>query len=313
MKIIGDEEMKKSLMYFINRNIRNLIIALSIMLVLAAIYIESAIPTIINMAFAPFELNYQNAFVDENLITLQGVSDKEESDSEVYSNLEQNNYQAQNTIDFQNVYKQNNRYKFVIRPKEVYDIDLAYDTTYTLSSGPSKVSSKPVGTHKYVLLDTGKALVLTKVSQDFIIKPNQEYKGMFLSLPKVVINDLQKGLGEGYQIENLFCYELNTLASRSFYEKNDMLLLSILIIIILIIVIKLIFYIVDYKYHPTFKQFRRLYGSPKEIHEQIDSELADEANVIVSKNTYTTKQWKITKGIFKTKISMVARRSRFDS
>lgn len=73
---------------------------------------------------------------------------------------------------------------------------------------------------------------------------------------KVLVEDVQKILGQGYQINNIFIYELDTMTSFFYYEYNEVLMLFVLIIITLAMGIKFIFYITDYRRHPTYRQLK---------------------------------------------------------
>lgn len=317
--------MKFSLRRFVNKNIRNLFIVFVLMLFVTGLYTENIIPSIINITFAPFELNYERAFESKNLVVLTDSSETDQLNNE-NDNKEQYNQivdginnqrkfdvEAQRVSDFMNVYKQNNKYKFEINPIEVYDLGLFYETSYSISTdGIDFPYAETAVTHKYILLDTGKALVLTKIAPDFDIDKHQSYKGVFLPLSDVLVNDVRKNLRDGQQLNNIFCYELDTITSVSSYENSVMIFLFVLLIIVIITGIKLIIYRNDYRKHPTYKQLYKLYGNPYENEISLDTDLSDEAKVVVNKNIYETENWKVTRGTFKTKISMVKKSSRFD-
>jgi|GEM_PF-4775346 len=76
--------------------------------------------------------------------------------------------------------------------------------------------------------------------------------------------------------------------------------------------IKLIFYNSDYRNHPTYKQLDKLYGDSHENEKSLDSELSDINNVTIRKNIYKTEHWIVSKGLFKTKISMAEKKTRFE-
>jgi hypothetical protein len=329
--------MRLSLRYFINRNIQNFLVVFAVMVSFTAFYVVTIWPSIINMASAPFDLNYQSAFVQDNLLSIEGGSNisqpttdlkpiiedvkNDKSSGEQFQeilkmsrNPREVNIKNQSLFDYENAYNQNSRYKFKIIPISVYDLGLSYETMYSIKADGIKTSlAKPAMTHKYVLLDTGKAMVLAKVPYDFVMGPNQMYKGVFLPLTKVLVEDVQKVLGQGYQINNIFIYELDTMTSFSYYEYNEILMLFVLIIITLAMGIKFIFYIIDYRRHPTYKQLRKLFGDQCENELKINAELADNTKMIVYKGVYTTDNWQIKQGVFKTRISIIKRKSRFDS
>ena len=328
--------MQLSLMYFINKNIRNLFVLFMIMVSLTALCVKYLMPTIINVAFAPFNLDYISAFDEKNLVALSGLSVEESAKqqleilkdaqngkidekqiqklSDYLKKSREYNVEAQEMFNYSNVYMQDNKYKFILKPKEVYDIDLSYETTYTIRvDGVKSSSSDPVNTHKYILLDTGNTYVLTKVAPDFEVKPGQIFQGVFLPLSSILVEDFQKVLGEGNQINNLFTYEFDTVTSFSNYEGVDLAWLVMLSILTIFMGIKLVIYKIEYIRHPTYKQLSKLYGNEQENEASINLELADEGNVKVYRNTYMTENWEIKKGIFKTKISMLMKNSRFDS
>lgn len=223
------------------------------------------------------------------------------------------NVEAQSMSDYANVYKQNNKYKFEIKPVKVYDIGLYYETSNSISvNGIDSPYEETDVTHKYILLDTGKALVLTKVAPDFDIDKHQSYKGVFLPLSSVLVNDVRKSLGEGNALNNVFYYELDTMTRFSSYEKMDIMYFFVLLVIVIVMGIKFIIYRIDYHKHPTYKQLNKLYGNPSDNEISLDTSLSDEAKVVVNKNTYKTEDWMVTRGTFKTKISMVKKASRFD-
>jgi hypothetical protein len=302
---------KLSLKYFINKNIVNLLVIYIVIILSLFYYLKQIQPTIVNFFFAPHKLDYQIAFTQENLLTLMDRSKEEQPKKDIASilknklgNLSQFDVEAQSMFDYNSVYVQNHKYKFKIRSVNEFDLGLAYETNYTLFIDRIKTQPiKPLVTHKYILIDVGNVLLLTKVSPDFKIKPTQMHIGVFLPIKQIVVEDLQKILGQRYKLDNLFIYEFDTLTNFSSYELQDILFLIILLIIVLFLGIKILSYIINYKNHPTYKQLYKFYGAPSENEININLELNDMENINIVKNTYITNQFKIKKGLFKTKIS----------
>jgi hypothetical protein len=215
--------------------------------------------------------------------------------------------------DFSNAYNQNNKYRFKIKPIEVYDLGINYEASISISVGLIDSPYAETGiTHKYILLDTGKALVITKVAPDFDIDKRQSYKGIFVPLSGELVTYIRNNLAEGNELRDVFCYELDTTTSFFSYEMTDMIFLFVLLIFVIVIGKKFITYKINYRKHPTYKQLYKLYGNPNENVISLDTDLSDEAKVVISKNSYETENWIITRGTFKTKLSMVAKVTRFD-
>jgi|GEM_PF-5127607 len=240
--------MQLSVRYFVRKNIRNLFIAFGIMAFITFFYMKFTFPTIINMIFAPFELDYLNAFEEPNLMTVTGNGDTAQINDNLLSLLSdaQNgavseqfkmladksrtyNIDYKNISDYADIYMQNNKYKFQIKPEKVYDLDLYYETKYTMSVGGLALpSSEAVPTHKYLLLDAGKAFILTKVEPDFEIEQGQVFEGIFIPHSQFILYDLSNILGQGKQLDNLFIYEFDTLADFTFLRKVNWFILLFL-------------------------------------------------------------------------------------
>lgn len=298
--------MELSLKYFIKRNIRNQTIVcmlLAVIVILIAIY---TYPTLINM-FGYYKLDHEEAFIDIRLFDIQGSSKPHH-----YSEYDKYKYDTGDFGNYLNTYKQGNRYKFRIKPVEVYDLGIYTETTYniTLYGVPNPNDTK-VTNYKVVALDTGEAFVLTRVKPSFEVTTNHVYKGVFVPLEKKLVDKLEEVLGDEGKMHTVFTYEFDTTNSFFFYRFTDFVFLFIPFIMLVFYGIKLIIYISNYRNHPTYMLLDKMPNEPHEIEAFINSELADKDNVSINKNVYTTKNWIIKKDLFKTHICRAAKSSRF--
>lgn len=253
--------------------------------------------------FINYKLDYKEAFIDSNLLNIQYNSSTYYYDD--YS------LESENMYYYFKVYKQNNKYKFRIKPLDVFDLNIYCETRFENKYSPPNPKSKRFISYKYVVLDTGNAFILTRVKPDFEITPNHEYKGVFVPITKAIVGKFAESLGPDEQANNIFRYEFDTTHNFFFYRFTDFALFIIPFTIFIFLGIKLIIYKTNYRKHPTYKLLEKLPNEPHEMEASINSELADKENVSVDKNVYTTQNWMITKGFYKTNICRTARRGRF--
>lgn len=289
--------MELSLKYFIKRNIRNLTVAFMILGVIVTLITIQVYPSLINL-FVYYKLDYEKAFIDSNLFDIQGSSEAH------FSQYGKNNLESQDMYNYLNVYKQSSRYKFRVKPVEVYDLDISRTTSF-------KMTNKEFTNYRVVALDTGDAIILARVKPNFEITPNHEYKGVFVPLEKELVDKLEEGLGKDGEMRKVFTYEFDTTNSFSYNRVNDLAFLLIPLTLFIFWGIKLITYKTNYRNHPTYKLLDKMPSEPHELEAFIDSELADKENVSINKKVYTTKNWIITKDLFKTRICRTARSGRF--
>mgnify|MGYP000876620089 CR=1 FL=1 len=297
--------MKLSLKYFVYKNIKNLFLVFIALALINVLLVISIWPTIVNM-FANYELDYQEAFVEKNLMDIIGQG------GDSYNFGERFNIEVQNMIDYANTYKQNDKYKFKIKPVDVYDLEIYCETTYEFTSYNMLPKRETVTSYKIILLDTGNAYIFARVKPEFEVIPSKKYIGVFVPLTKMLADTVKNELGEGNYLRNVFVYELDTLNSFSFYRFTDLAFVLIPFVIFIVVGIKLFIYIRDYRKHPTYRSLENLPNEPHENEELINLELADINNLFISKNVYKTKGWIITKGFLKTKVSRIAKGIKFD-
>lgn len=296
--------MELSLKYFIKTNIRNLTVVFISLAVLVTLITIVIFPTLINL-FIYYKLDYEEAFNDISLRIIHGRSD-------VYLSKPTKAYaKTQSMFEYMNVYKQNNRYKFRIKPEDVFDLNIFYETTIENDKYTANSKIRKYVNYKYLALYTDNIYILTRVKPDFEITPNHEYKGVFVPLAKELMYKLEGALGDDRNLENVFMYEFDTTNSFSFYRFTDFAYLFVTFTILIVLGIKLIIYKTNYRNHPTYKLLEKMPNEPHEMEAFINSELADKENVSVNKNVYTTKNWMITKGFYKTNICRTGRSVRF--
>lgn len=275
------------------------------MAIINILLIIDAWPTITN-AFANYELNYKEAFVAKNLFEIRG------DDGGPEYITQKTNIEVQNMDEYLNVYKQNNRYNFKITPMDAYDLEIYCMANRQLNSYNIAKGSDKVTRYKIILLNTGHSYIFARVKPDFEVKPNQKYKGVFVPMTKMLKDTIKYSLGEGNYLTSVFTYELDTLNSFSYYHFTDLAFLVLPFVLLIFNGIRLLIYVIDYTKHPTYKTLEKMPNEPHENEELINLELADTNNLSISKNVYKTKGWIITKRFLKTKITRIAKATKFD-
>jgi hypothetical protein len=134
---------------------------------------------------------------------------------------------------------------------------------------------------------------------------------VFVPINGAIEGKIAESLGPDEEANNIFRYEFDTTHSFFFYRFTDFALFLIPFTIFIVLGIKLIIYKTNYRNHPTYKLLEKMPNEPHEMEAFINSELADKENVSVNKNVYTTKNWMITKGFYKTNICRTAKSGRF--
>ena len=191
-------------------------------------------------------------------------------------------------------YEQSGKYIFSIKPDEIYDVGLAYATSVSMRG--VNIAQERTYTHKYVICQLDGVLFFAKVPYSFSVTTGKTLKGIFVPFSEPVLRDIRNSITEHESITGVYGYQFDT-TTNFFYEQLGALILSLVsLVVILWLTIPLVSQIISRNKRPIYEKIHFWNADIDIVNEQLQSAQR-------SGKSYITKDWIITPGLFKTKMT----------
>ena len=150
--VFANENNKKgNIRYFINKNIWNLFLVLLLSVIVLIVTTKIIFPTLLNVFFSPFEFDPASMKVKIHIMNIDDIHIDENNIGRHY------NYERQKILELSNMFKENNKYVFKVRPSMIIAPGLEY-STYASSIFYEKEKLDDSYSIKYIILDMGEYL-----------------------------------------------------------------------------------------------------------------------------------------------------------